>query len=174
VALTPVSPATKLESVMDASDKGALTMAGNTTDDTVSMPTLPPSYVEMVTPVVAIDGLALFFSPTNVHTIAPELDPALVTVNTRVLPFDIVAVPAERPVQAAELGAGEVAKSTPDTVTNLMFVAAVAMVNDTVAVTLVVSFTLLDSATEAAVSAALKMVGKTTAETLSIPALLAA
>ena len=48
-------------------------------------------------------------------------------------------------------------KFTPDTVTVLMFVPVVAMVNDTVAVTLVAAITLLESTTDGDVSAALKM-----------------
>ena len=63
-------------------------------------------------------------------------------------------------------------KFTPDTVTVLMFVPVVAMVNDTVAVTLVAAFTLLESTTEEDVSAALKMAGKVTDATVSIGALL--
>ena len=62
-------------------------------------------------------------------------------------------------------------KFTPDTVTVLMFVPAVAMVNDTVATTLVAAITLLESTTEEDVSAALKIAGNLTLPTLSIPVL---
>ena len=62
-------------------------------------------------------------------------------------------------------------KFTPDTVTVLMFVPVVAMVNDTVAVTGVTSFTLLESTTDGDVNAALKIAGKVTAATVSIGAL---
>ena len=65
-------------------------------------------------------------------------------------------------------------KFTPDTVTVLMFVPVVAMVNDTVAVTGVTSFTLLESTTDGDVSAALKIAGNVTDATVSIPAWLAA
>ena len=65
-------------------------------------------------------------------------------------------------------------KFTPDTVTVLMFVPVVAMVNDTVAVTLVAAITLLESTTEEDVIAALKIAGNVTDATVSIPALLAA
>ena len=59
-------------------------------------------------------------------------------------------------------------KFTPDTVTVLMFVPVVAMVNDTVAVTLVAAITLLESATEEDVSAALKIAGNVTKLTPSM------
>ena len=65
-------------------------------------------------------------------------------------------------------------KFTPDTVTVLMFVPVVAMVNDTVAVTLVAAFTLLESTTEEDVSAALNMAGSVTKLTPSMLALVVA
>ena len=59
-------------------------------------------------------------------------------------------------------------KFTPDTVTVLMFVPVVAMVNDTVAVTPVAAITLLESTTDGDVSAALKMAGNVTKLTPSM------
>ena len=59
-------------------------------------------------------------------------------------------------------------KFTPDTVTVLMFVPVVAMVNDTVAVIGVTSFTLLESTTDGDVSAALKIAGNVTKLTPSM------
>ena len=65
-------------------------------------------------------------------------------------------------------------KFTPDTVTVLMFVPVVAMLNDTVAVTPVAAITLLESTTDGDVSAALKIAGNVTKLTPSMLALLAA
>ena len=59
-------------------------------------------------------------------------------------------------------------KFTPDTVTVLMFVPVVAMVNDTVAVTGVAAITLLESTTDGDVSAALKIAGNVTKLTPSM------
>ncbi len=94
--------------------------------------------------------------------------------STRLLPDHEVA-PLERPVQdRGVVGLTVVRKLVPDTVTVLMFVPVVAMVNDTVAVTLAAFLTLLDSTTEGAVSPAAKMAGKATKLTPSMLVLSAA
>ncbi len=73
-------------------------------------------------------------------------------LSTRLVP-DHDVVPLGRPVQSRGVaGLAVVRKLVPDTVTLFMFVPVVAMVNDTVAVTVAAFLTLLDSTTEGAVS----------------------
>jgi len=167
-----------LDSTMEAPVSAALDMGGKATDPMLSTGTVVvPVFgnVKMVTPVVEAAAEATFTSPSNLHTTAvPEamVGVGSLMVSTRLLPPGNEDVPAPRPVQATALPAND-ANVAPATVT-ILIVPDVAVVNDTVAVTDGSFLTDFDSTKEAAVSAALDMGGKTTAETMSIPALLAA
>jgi len=103
VALT-ASRATELESSTDAPVRTALTIEGNTTDDTESIGLLALSKDEMATLLIAAFGLASFLSPANWQTmLVGEAAAGVPTESTRVLPsLDKEAVPEERPVQVID------------------------------------------------------------------------
>ena len=104
VAVTPVAPATLLDSTMEGKVSAAVKTAGNATCATVSMPTAAAVKVEMVTPVVAAAAAAAFFSPANLHSMIPLLAPVGALMLSTKLVVDNEAAPFDMPVPVQAKG----------------------------------------------------------------------
>ena len=104
VAVTPVAPATLLDSTMEGKVSAAVKTAGNATFATVSMPTAAAVKVETVTPVVAAAAAAAFFSPANLHSMIPLLAPVGEVMLSTKLAVDNEAAPDDMPVPVQAKG----------------------------------------------------------------------
>ena len=105
VAVTPVAPATLLDSTMEGKVSAAVKTAGKVTKFTPSMFATGPSFqVEMATPVVAAAAAAAFFSPANLHSMIPLLAPVGEVMLSTKLAVDNEAAPADMPVPVQAKG----------------------------------------------------------------------
>ena len=104
VAVTPVAPATLLDSTMEGKVSAAVKTAGKVTEFTPSMFAGAAVQVEMATPVVAAAAAAAFFSPANLHSMIPLLAPVGAVMLSTKLVEDNEAVPDDMPVPVQAKG----------------------------------------------------------------------